>query len=37
MKTTNMASPVRLEWLLQQNLRLDARPYVGGAFEAATC
>jgi hypothetical protein len=34
MKTTNLASPVRLEWLLQQNARLDARPYVGGAFEA---
>ncbi|MGH3586815.1 MAG: hypothetical protein ACRDQ0_10875, partial [Pseudonocardia sp.] len=34
MKTTNLASPVRLEWLLQQDLRLDARPYVGGAFEA---
>ena len=34
MKTTSLASPVRLEWLLQQNVRLDARPYVGGAFEA---
>lgn len=34
MKTTNLASPVRLEWLYQAHLRLDARPYVGGAFEA---
>ncbi|GAA1275970.1 restriction endonuclease subunit S [Pseudonocardia aurantiaca] len=34
MKTTNLENPVRLEWLLQQNLRLDARPYVGGAFDA---
>ena len=34
MRTTSLASPVRLEWLLEQNSRLDARPYVGGAFEA---
>ena len=34
MRTTSLASPVRLEWLLEQNARLDARPYVGGAFEA---
>jgi type I restriction enzyme S subunit len=33
-RTTSLASPVRLEWLLEQNARLDARPYVGGAFEA---
>ena len=34
MRTTSLASPVRLEWLLEQNARLDARPYVGGAYEA---
>src|SRR5882672_10655951 len=34
MKVTNPSSPVRLEWLLQQQVRLDARPYVGGAYEA---
>lgn len=34
MKVTNPSSPVRLEWLLQQGARLDARPYVGGAHEA---
>lgn len=34
MKVTNLTSPVRLEWLLQQKARLDARPYVGGAHEA---
>ncbi|MGH3907215.1 MAG: methylation-associated defense system restriction endonuclease subunit S MAD5 [Pseudonocardiaceae bacterium] len=34
MRTTNLASPVRLEWLLEHNTRLDARPYVGGAYEA---
>lgn len=34
MRTTNLASPVRLEWLLQHGARLDARPYVGGAHEA---
>ncbi|MGH3696588.1 MAG: methylation-associated defense system restriction endonuclease subunit S MAD5 [Pseudonocardiaceae bacterium] len=34
MKTTSLASPVRLEWLLENGARLDARPYVGGAHEA---
>ena len=34
MRTTSLASPLRLEWLLEQNARLDARPYVGGAYEA---
>lgn len=34
MRATSLASPVRLEWLLEQNHRLDARPYVGGAYEA---
>lgn len=34
MKTTDLAGPVRLEWVLAQDMRLDARPYVGGAFEA---
>jgi hypothetical protein len=34
MRTTNLASPVRLEWLLEEDARLDARPYVGGAYEA---
>jgi type I restriction enzyme S subunit len=33
-RTSNLASPVRLEWLLQHGARLDARPYVGGAHEA---
>jgi hypothetical protein len=33
-RVTSLASPVRLEWLLEQNVRLDARPYVGGAYEA---
>lgn len=34
MKSASLDNPVRLEWLRQQNFRLDARPFVGGAFGA---
>ncbi|MFJ7278080.1 restriction endonuclease subunit S [Kitasatospora sp. NPDC098663] len=34
MKIASKDNPVRLEWLREQGLRLDAAPYLSGAFEA---
>ncbi len=34
MKTASTENPVRLSWLREQGLRLDAAPYLSGAFAA---
>ncbi|MYT21753.1 restriction endonuclease subunit S [Streptomyces sp. SID7760] len=34
MKTASTANPVRISWLREQGLRLDAAPYLSGAFAA---
>ncbi|MEU8856191.1 MULTISPECIES: methylation-associated defense system restriction endonuclease subunit S MAD5 [Streptomyces] len=34
MKIASMDNPVRLSWLREQGLRMDAAPYLSGAFEA---
>ncbi|MFJ5641229.1 restriction endonuclease subunit S [Streptomyces sp. NPDC093223] len=34
MKLVNTNNPVRAGWLLEQNTRLDAAPYLSGAYEA---
>lgn len=34
MKVSDPLNPVRLSWVLGQDARLDARPFVGGAYEA---
>jgi type I restriction enzyme S subunit len=34
MKLVNFGNPVRYSWLAEQGLRLDAAPYLSGAYEA---
>lgn len=34
MKLADLRNPVRFDWLTDQGFRLDASPYLSGAYEA---
>ena len=34
MKLADLRNPVRFDWLADQGFRLDASPYLSGAYEA---